>query len=110
MAGSRQSCRTGEILSSLRTMPHDLQPATKPTMYFIGVTTSQSSINRLFPRWAERLGLGDCELRGMDFPLHDRPENYRAAVEIIKRDPLSLGALVTSHKIDLFNACRDQTD
>lgn len=79
-------------------------------MYFIGVTTRQSSINQVFPRWAERLGLGDCELRGMDFPLHDRPENYRAAVEFIQRDPLSLGALVTTHKIDLFNACADQFD
>ncbi|HUR60627.1 MAG TPA: hypothetical protein VM029_23095, partial [Opitutaceae bacterium] len=85
-------------------------PATKPTMYFIGVTTRQSSINPVFPRWAERLGLGDCELRGMDFPLHDAPENFRAAVDFIKRDPLSLGALVTTHKIDLHAACRDQFD
>jgi shikimate 5-dehydrogenase len=79
-------------------------------MYFIGVTTRQSSINQVFPRWAERLGLGDCELRGIDFPLHDRPENFRAAVDFIKRDPLSPGALVTTHKIDLFNACADQFD
>jgi shikimate 5-dehydrogenase len=79
-------------------------------MYFIGVTTRQSSINQVFPRWAERLGLGDCELHGMDFPLHDRRENYRAAVDFIKRDPLSLGALVTTHKIDLCNACADQFD
>lgn len=86
------------------------RPATKPTMYFIGVTTRQSSINQLFPRWAERLGLGDCELRGLDFPLHDRPENYRAAVAFIKSDPLSLGALVTTHKIDLCAAARDLFD
>jgi shikimate 5-dehydrogenase len=79
-------------------------------MYFVGVTTSQSSINAVFPRWAERLQLGDCELRGIDFPLHDRPERYRAAVEFIKEDPLSLGALVTSHKIDLFAAAADQFD
>jgi shikimate 5-dehydrogenase len=91
-------------------MPLDLRPATKPTMYFIGVTTRQSSINQVFPLWAERLGLGDCELRGMDFPLHDAPENFRAAVEFIKRDALSLGALVTTHKIDLHAACRDQFD
>lgn len=79
-------------------------------MHFIGVTTRQSSINAIFPRWAERLGLGDCELRGMDFPLHADPQRYRAAVEFIKRDPLSLGALVTSHKVDLFAACVDQFD
>lgn len=73
-------------------------------MYFIGVTTGRSSINAVFPLWAKRLGLGDVELRGWDFPLHDRAENYRAAVEFIKRDPLSLGALVTSHKVGVFAA------
>ena len=79
-------------------------------MYFIGVTTAQSSINAVFPLWTERLKLGDCELRGIDFPLHDRPEHYRAAIDFIKSDPLSLGALVTTHKIDLHHACVDQFD
>ncbi len=88
----------------------NLQPATKPTMYFIGVTTGQSSINRIFPRWAEALGLGECELRGLDFKLHDEPARYREAVDFIKRDPLTRGALVTTHKIDLCAACRDQFD
>ena len=31
--------------------------AEKPTFYFIGVTTEQSSIMRVFPKWAELLGL-----------------------------------------------------
>ena len=31
--------------------------ATTPTMYFIGVTTGQSSIMRIFPIWAKALGL-----------------------------------------------------
>lgn len=79
-------------------------------MYFIGVTTRQSSINAIFPRWAQRLGLRDGVLQGIDLPLHDAPANYRAVVEFIKRDPLSLGALVTSHKVDLWHACRDQFD
>ena len=83
---------------------------TRPTMFFIGVTTGKSSINRVFPRWAEALGLGDCELRGMDFPLHADPAGYRAAVEFIKADPLAFGALVTTHKMDLCAACRDQFD
>jgi shikimate 5-dehydrogenase len=84
--------------------------ATKPTLYFIGVTTGKSSINRVFPRWAERLGLGDCELRGMDFPVHAPPLHYREAIAAIKKDPLARGALVTTHKIDLCTACRDQFD
>jgi shikimate 5-dehydrogenase len=91
-------------------MPATFRAATKPTMYFIGVTTKQSSINAVFPLWAKRLELGDCELRGLDFPLHDKAENYRTAVDFVKRDPLSLGALVTTHKIDLCNACFDRFD
>ena len=85
-------------------------PSTKPAMFFIGVTTGKSSINKVFPRWAERLGLGDCELRGMDFPIHSGPARYREAVEFIKLDPLTRGALVTTHKIDLCAACHDQFD
>jgi shikimate 5-dehydrogenase len=46
----------------------------------------------------------------MDFPLHAEPERYREAVEFLRNDPLALGALVTTHKIDLCNACRDQFD
>ncbi len=62
---------------------------------------------RVFPAWANHLGLKDAVIRGMDFPLHADPAAYRAAVEFIKADPLSLGALVTTHKIDLFKACCD---
>jgi shikimate 5-dehydrogenase len=91
-------------------MKNQYQPAEKPTMYFIGVTTSKSSINEIFPLWADHLELGSCRLKGIDFKLHDKPELYRTAVEFIKGDPFSLGALVTTHKIDLCNACRDIFD
>lgn len=82
-------------------------PATKPTLYFIGMTTGKSSIMKVFPRWAEFLELGDVAIQGIDCKWHDQPEVYRRAVEFIKNDPLSLGALVTTHKIDLLAACRD---
>lgn len=85
-------------------------PSQKPAMFFLGVTTAKSSINAVFPKWAEFLKLGDCELRGMDFRLHDEPSRYREAVEFLKNDPLTKGALVTTHKIDLCAACRDQFD
>jgi shikimate 5-dehydrogenase len=85
-------------------------PAERPTMYFIGVTTGRSSVMRVFPRWAEFLGLGDVALVGVDCKLHDEPAVYRRIVEFIKGDRLSLGALVTTHKIDLLRACRDLFD
>ena len=65
---------------------------------------------RVFPAWARHLGLGDAVIQGIDFPLHADPARYREAVAFIKADPLSLGALVTTHKIDLFNAARDLFD
>ena len=85
-------------------------PATQPTLYFIGVTTTKSSIMKVFPAWAHYLGLKDAVIKGIDFPLHADPAAYRAAVTFIKSDPLSLGALVTTHKIDLYKACIDLFD
>jgi shikimate 5-dehydrogenase len=85
-------------------------PATAPTLYFIGVTTAKSSIMKVFPAWARALGLDGAVIEGIDFPLHADPASYRAAVEFIKSDPLSRGALVTTHKIDLYKACRDLFD
>lgn len=87
-----------------------MRPAEKPTFWFIGVTTAQSSIMRVFPEWARYLGLGDVAMRGIDLIPHDRPEHYREVVAFLKSDPLSRGALVTTHKLDLFSAARDMFD
>ncbi len=84
-------------------------PATRPTFYFIGVTTAQSSIMRVFPQWASHLGL-DAGIAGIDFAPHAPAAAYREAVAFLKADPLSKGALVTTHKLDLFAACRDLFD
>jgi shikimate 5-dehydrogenase len=82
-------------------------PALKETFYFIGVTTTQSSIMKVFPAWAEYLGLGDVVIKGIDFEPHSDPAAYREAVSFIKNDPLSRGALVTTHKLDLYDASKD---
>lgn len=84
--------------------------AKKPTIYFIGVTTGKSSIMRVFPEWAKFLGLDNSAIRGIDFKQHDEPAAYRKAVEHIKYDGLSLGALVTTHKIDLLKASQNLFD
>jgi shikimate 5-dehydrogenase len=82
----------------------------QPTFYFIGVTTGSSSINKVFPLWMKELGRPEIVLEGVDCKIHDEPEVYRQAVAQIKYDPNSLGALVTTHKIDLFNAAREMFD
>lgn len=87
-----------------------LEKATQPTMYFIGVTTGQSSIMKVFPEWAKALGLKDTIIKGIDIEIHADPEIYREVVSFIKEDPLSMGALVTTHKIDLYNAAHDIFD
>ncbi len=81
-----------------------------PTMEFIGVTTGSSSIMEVFPGWAQVLDLGEARLKGRDLPLGADPELYRQAVEQIRSDPLSMGALVTTHKINLLAAARDLFD
>ncbi len=86
-----------------------LRVQTQPTMVFIGVTTGKSAMMQVFPHWSDVWGLG-ARLVGYDAPLHAPPEIYRAIVEHIKRDPMTCGGLVTTHKIDLLSACHDLFD
>jgi shikimate 5-dehydrogenase len=81
-----------------------------PTFYFIGVTTRKSSIMRVFPLWMRVLGREEVVIEGVDLKIHDTPQAYRAATAQIKYDPFSLGALVTTHKVDLYHAARDMFD
>jgi shikimate 5-dehydrogenase len=81
-----------------------------PTFYFVGVTTGKSSINKVFPLWMDVLGRPEVVLEGIDHKIHDDPEAYRATVAQMKYDPNSLGALVTTHKLDLFAAAEDMFD
>ena len=82
----------------------------EPTFYFIGVTTGKSSIMKVFPLWMQELGRPEIRIEGIDHPIHDDPQAYRRSVAQIKMDPLSLGALVTTHKMDLYAASTDMFD
>lgn len=86
-----------------------LVAAAEPTFVFVGVTTGASSIMEVFPRWAAHLGLPP-RIVGIDVPLDAAPETYRRVVRFLKEDPLSLGALVTTHKLNLFKASKDLFD
>ena len=52
----------------------------------------------------------DAEIKGVDLPLHAPDGQYREVADFLKYDALSLGALVTTHKLDMFRACRDMFD
>lgn len=82
----------------------------QPTFYFVGVTTAGSAMQQIFPRWMEALGHPEVTMVGIDRRLHDEPARYRQIVEHIRREPLALGGLITSHKLDLLAASRDLFD
>ncbi len=79
-------------------------------MGFIGVSTQNSSIRRVFPAWADLLGLPTRQLVGHDLALNTEPGVYRELVADIARTPEYLGALVTTHKVNLYSATRDLFD
>jgi shikimate 5-dehydrogenase len=78
-------------------------------MAFIGVSTAQSSIMRVFPCWAQLLEI-QAELVGVDIPLDAPSERYRAVLRELRDDPHCSGALVTTHKIALHDAACDLFD
>ena len=83
---------------------------TSPTTRFgfVGVTATQSSINRVIPRWAEVLGLGSVDFDPVDLPLDADSSSYREVVDRIAKDPTHAGALVTTHKVRLLDATRER--
>ncbi|WP_082108592.1 shikimate dehydrogenase family protein [Microbacterium sp. Ag1] len=79
-------------------------------MGFVGVTTASSSIMKVFPLWADILDLPTRTLVGHDLPMDADPAQYRAIVEQIRDDPHHRGALVTTHKMNVFAAASDLFD
>ncbi len=81
-----------------------------PAMAFVGVDTAHSSIVRVFPLWADHLGLPTRRLRGHDVPLGASDDVYRDLVSTLRDDETCLGALVTTHKLRVYEAARDLFD
>ena len=79
-------------------------------MQFFGVRTAGSLSFKLFPHWAQVMGLNDAILEGVDLPLSSDLGPHRAAVRSLKEDPQVRGALVTSHKVSVMRAAEDLID
>ncbi|GLW07078.1 hypothetical protein Misp01_22080 [Microtetraspora sp. NBRC 13810] len=73
-------------------------------MGFVGVDTAHSSIRTTFPRWARELGLPTEQLVGHDLPLDAPDSAYRELVTAMRDDPGYRGALITTHKIRVYEA------
>ncbi|MFA9429649.1 shikimate dehydrogenase [Egicoccus sp. AB-alg2] len=82
----------------------------RQTFGFVGVTATRSSINRVFPRWADVLGLGEVVFDPIDLDVDVDSAAYREVVGRMAQDPGYRGALVTTHKVRLLEACRDLFD
>ncbi|MEV4630413.1 hypothetical protein AB0J90_29535 [Micromonospora sp. NPDC049523] len=76
------------------------------TVWFVGVSTAESTVNHAFPIWMADLGL-DVRLTGRDVPLGAPAGVYRTLVEELVADNEALGAVVTSHKVALLTAAGD---
>lgn len=72
--------------------------AIRPTLYFVGVTTGNSSIMKSFPEWAEILGLKDVVIKGIDFKLHDEPQAY-ARPDVYDRESSDKGPLHIHNRV-----------
>jgi shikimate dehydrogenase len=75
---------------------------TEERMFFIGVSTKSSSIMKLFPIWCGVLGI-DATIEGRDLPIGGDPGVYRDAIAAIADDEDVKGALITTHKVDVFH-------
>ena len=81
-----------------------------PTFHFVGVDTGASLATRAFPEWMAILDAPEVRLVGHDVALNSDSSVYRRLVETLKADNEAIGALVTTHKIDLLKASRDLFD
>jgi len=73
---------------------------------FLGVSTTASGTAKLWPRWTKAIGI-DAPLEGVDLPLGSPPDEYRRFVGRLMNEPGIAGAVITSHKLDLYRSCPD---
>jgi shikimate 5-dehydrogenase len=74
------------------------------------VSTAGSLALELFPLWLATLGLPPADIRGHDIPVRGPREAYRDIVRRIRQESRTVGALVTTHKMDILAAAGDLFD
>jgi shikimate dehydrogenase len=82
-------------------MTDSVHESRRGSLAFVGVDTRGSSIMQLFPRWAEILDL-DARIEGWDIRLGAEAATYRDTVRRLAGDLGIAGALITSHKLDVY--------
>jgi shikimate dehydrogenase len=72
---------------------------------FVGVTTGSSLIHRAMTSWNPLLG-ASCDLRGVDIPVGADDDCYRRLLDEVTSDDSVAGAVITTHKLRVFETCR----
>jgi shikimate dehydrogenase len=79
----------------------------RPLMLLVGAGPAGSLVVRLFPVWAQLLGLGPAELGTIDVAPDAGPNQIRRVVEGIRDDARVRGAFVRVHEVAVFrHACQ----
>lgn len=65
---------------------------------------------KIFPHWAEELGLPTKRIVGHDLNPNSSPNEYQKLCREIKEDDKHYGALVTTHKVNIYESCQNIFD
>ncbi len=74
------------------------------------MSTAGSLALELFPLWLKTLGLPETAIQGHDIPVRGPRESFREIVRRIREESRTVGALVTTHKMDILAAAEDLFD
>ena len=74
------------------------------------MSTGGSLALELFPLWLKTLGLPETAIQGHDIPVRGPRDAFREIVRRIREESRTVGALVTTHKMDILAAAEDLFD
>jgi shikimate 5-dehydrogenase len=84
---------------------HDANARVRPMadVLFVGVSTASSLIHRAMPAWQPLLPV-PCGVRGVDIARGSPASAFTALLDRLSGDDSAAGAVVTSHKVSLYQA------
>jgi shikimate 5-dehydrogenase len=74
-----------------------------PDVVFVGVSTRQSLVHRVWPRWQSVLGTA-CGVRSVELGLGADDADFVRLLDGLRDDAGVAGAVVTAHKVRVFSA------
>ena len=104
----KHTTRGAELLKDITNIPHVEEAALYHHERFDGTGYPYGKKENEIPLIARIIAVADAyDAMSSERPYRSKLMRDQIREEFIKNDPLSLGALVTTHKIDLYNSCKD---